>query len=62
MVAVETLMPYISWTWPAISESYCQFWCTQLMISGGFPADRSFVDTVDELDSGNDVGELSEAA
>src|SRR5690606_7555012 len=29
--------------------SYCQVWCTRLMISGGFlPADRPLIDTVDE--------------
>lgn len=31
------------------------------MMSGRFPADRPFIDTVDELNSGDDVGELPEA-
>ncbi len=45
-----------------LTRSYCQIWCTGLMISGGFPADFPFIDTIDELDSGHDIGELSEAA
>src|SRR5690606_11142589 len=44
-----------------LEESYCQLWCTGLE-SGGFPADLSLIDTVDELHSGDDVGELQEAA
>ena len=30
--------------------------------SGGFPADRSLIDAIDELNISDDVGELSEAA
>ena len=41
--------------------SYCQIWCMGKKL-GGIPADLSFVDTVDELDAVDDVGELLEAA
>lgn len=51
----------LAWTASVAPESYCQLWCTGLE-SGGFPADFSLIDTVDELHSGDDVGELLEAA
>src|SRR6056297_549633 len=44
-------------------ESYCQVWCIAVdSSSGSFPADLSFIDTVNELHAGNDVGELIEAS
>lgn len=42
--------------------SYCQIWCMTRSRSGGLPADLAFIDTIDELDSVNNVGQLFEAA
>lgn len=51
-----------SYTGLGVKRSYCQVWCTRVMMSGGLPADLSLIDTVDEVDTGDDVGKLSEAA
>lgn len=45
-----------------IAMSYCQMWCTASLRSGGFLADSSLIDTVDEIHAVDDVGDLLEVS